>query len=128
MVVLLVHKMQVRHWKCVPNMHQASEQQQYRNSICARLWVFCFSLEAEGDCDSGGAYIYILNNQEYFENKNVAAMFFVQHSGGLHVVLFQYKSFTFHIVFKNMVVFVHLCSPIFLRRVVLFHSVLLDTP
>lgn len=92
------------------------------------FFVFCFSLEAEGDCDSGGAYIYILNNQEYFEHKNVAAVYFVQHSGGLHVVLFQYKSFTFHIVFKNMVVFVHLCSPIFLRRVVLFHSVLLDTP
>lgn len=90
------------------------------------FFVFCFSLEAEGD--SGGAYINILNNQEYFEHKNVAAMFFVQHSGGLHVVLIQYKSFTFHIVFKNMVVFVHLCSPIFLRRVVLFHSVLLDTP
>lgn len=42
MVVLLVHKMQVRHWKCVPNMHKASEQQQYRNSICARLWGFFF--------------------------------------------------------------------------------------
>lgn len=50
MFFLLVHKMQVRHWKCVPNMHKASEQQQYRNSICARLWeVFFVFLEAEGD-------------------------------------------------------------------------------
>lgn len=97
MFFLLVHKMQVRHWKCVPNMHKASEQQQYRNSICARLWeVFFVFLEAEGDWDSGGACIYILNTQEYFEHKNVAAIFFVQHSGGLHVVPFQYKSFTFH--------------------------------
>lgn len=88
------------------------------------FFVFCFSLEAEGDCDSGGAYIYILNNQKYFEHKNVAAMFFVQHSGGLHVS-FSINPSHF---FKNMVVSVHLCSPIFLRRVVLFHSVLLDTP
>lgn len=92
---------------------------------CGSFFVF---LEAEGDCDSGGACIYIRNTQEYFEHKNVAAIFFVQHSGGLHIVPIQYKSFTFHKVFKNMVVFLHLCVPIFSRRIVLFHSVLLDTP